>query len=135
MSAEYFAFFLPNCEKWCLLLIIVDTVQLPGRFYKPCVLQGFLILFTEEKLKTRMDFACVPREPRTSPARFLLRVAGISTRRSRVITHDTGISCSCTSKNYLIQPNIKISLVTGEEYALYMYDSHSIRQPVTCLNE
>ena len=37
------------------------TVQLPGRFYKPCVLQGFLILFTEEKLKTRMDFACVPR--------------------------------------------------------------------------
>ena len=53
------------------------TVQLPGRFYKPCVLQGFLILFTEEKLKTRMDFACVSREPRTSPARFLLRVAGI----------------------------------------------------------
>ena len=54
-----------------------DTVQLPGRFYKPRVLQGFLILFTEEKLKTRMDFACVPREPRTSPARFLLGVAGI----------------------------------------------------------
>ena len=53
------------------------TVQLPGRFYKPCVLQGFLIFFTEEKLKTRMDFACVPREPRTSPARFLLGVAGI----------------------------------------------------------
>ena len=53
------------------------TVQLPGRFYKPCVLQGFLILFTEEKLKTRMDFACVPREPRTSPARSLLGVAGI----------------------------------------------------------
>ena len=53
------------------------TVQLPGRFYKPRVLQGFLILFTEEKLKTRMDFACVSREPRTSPARFLLRVAGI----------------------------------------------------------
>ena len=50
---------------------------MPGRFYKPCVLQGFLILFTEEKLKTRMDFACVSREPRTSPARFLLRVAGI----------------------------------------------------------
>ena len=54
-----------------------STVQLPGRFYKPRVLQGFLILFTEEKLKTRMDFACVSREPRTSPSRFLLRVAGI----------------------------------------------------------
>ena len=53
------------------------TVQLPGRFYKPCVLQGFLILFTEEKLKTRMDFTCVPREPRTSPAQSLLGVAGI----------------------------------------------------------
>ena len=57
--------------------ICENTVQLPGRFYKPCVLQGFLILFTEEKLKTRMDFAGVPREPRTSPGRFLLGVAGI----------------------------------------------------------
>ena len=64
--------------SWFIRLsVIVGTVQLPGRFYKPCVLQGFLILFTEEKLKTRMDFACVPREPRTSPARSLLGAAGI----------------------------------------------------------
>ena len=84
------------------LLKMTSTVQLPGRFYKPCVLQGFLILFTEEKLKTRMDFACVLREPRTSPARLLFRVEVFSTRRSRVITHNTGICCSCTSKIDLI---------------------------------
>ena len=89
------------------------TVQLPGRFYKPCVLQGFLILFTEEKLKTRMDFACVSRETRTSPARFLLQVAGIfrETLESSRMTREL-VAVAPRS----IQPNIKISLVTGEEY-------------------
>ena len=56
---------------------LLIAVQLPGRFYKPRVLQGFLILFMEEKLKIRMDFACVSRESRRSPARFLLRATGI----------------------------------------------------------
>ena len=77
---------------------------------------------------SRVNLARVPRG-------FYCESRVFSTRRLRVITHDTGISCSCTSKNDLIQPNIKISLVTGEEYALYMYASRSIRQPVTCLNE
>ena len=43
----------------------------------PVFCRDFLILFTEEKLKIRMDFACVSHKPRRSPAPFLLRVAGI----------------------------------------------------------
>ena len=79
----FFQLRITQCQLKMFQIKLNDTVQLPGRFYEPCVLQGFLFLFTEEKLKPRMDFACVPREKSNESCAVFIESRGYFPRGAR----------------------------------------------------